>query len=76
MALRRPSAGRVKEKVLPLPDFAFHPDAPAVVLDDFLADGQAQAGAFGFVGEGVAHLLELLEDFGLIGRARCRCRSR
>ena len=47
---------------------AFHPDAAAVVFDDLLADGQAEAGAFGFVGERVADLLEFLEDFRLIGR--------
>ena len=49
-------------------EFAFHPDPSAVVLDDFLADGQAKAGAFWLVGEGIADLLELFEDFGLIGR--------
>ena len=50
------------------PDLALHPDAAAVVLDDLLADGKAQARALGLVGEGVAHLLEALEDLGLIGR--------
>ena len=70
--------GSENEKVLPLPDLALHPDAAAVVLDDLLADGQAQARALRLVGEGVAHLLEALEDLGLIGRsdAHSRCRTR
>ena len=47
---------------------AFDPDAAAVVFDDLLADGQAEAGALGLVSERVADLLEALEDFGLVGR--------
>ena len=46
---------------------ALDPDAAAVVFHDLLADGQAEAGAFGLVGERVAYLLEFLEDLGLIG---------
>ena len=34
------------------------------VFDDLFADGQTEACAFGLVGEGVADLLEALEDFG------------
>ena len=51
-----------------LAGLALNPDAPAVVFDNLLADGQPEAGAFGLVGQRVAYLLELLEDLGLIGR--------
>ena len=33
------------EKVVPLPDAALRPDAAAVLLDDAIADGEAEAGA-------------------------------
>ena len=39
-----------------------------MILDNLLADGQAEAGALGLVGEGIADLLEFLEDLGLVGR--------
>ena len=48
-----------------LADFAFDLDSAVVVFDDFLADGEAQAGAVGFVGAGGAFGGEEgLEDFG------------
>ena len=50
-----------------LPGLALYPDTSSVIFDDFLADRQAQACAFGLVGEGVADLFELLKDFWLIG---------
>ena len=37
-----------------------------MVFDDLFADGQAEAGAFGLVGERVADLFEFFEDLGLI----------
>jgi hypothetical protein len=39
-----------------------------VVFHDLLADRQAQPGALGFVGEGIANLFELLEHQRLIRR--------
>ena len=38
----------------------------AVVFDDFLAYGEAEPGTLGLVREGIADLLEFLEDFGLV----------
>src|SRR5579859_4597940 len=40
----------------------FDPDAAAVALDDLAADGEAKAGAAGFVAEDVTNLFELAED--------------
>ena len=57
----------MNEKVLPLPGSLSTQIRPAVVFDDFLADGQAETCAFRFIGESIADLLELLENFGLIG---------
>ena len=49
------------------PGLALHPDDAPVVLDDLAADGQAQAGALRFVGQGVARLAEAFEDLVLVG---------
>jgi hypothetical protein len=54
--------GQRERECAALAGLAFHPDAAAVVFDNLFADGQAQACAFGLVGQRVAHLLELLED--------------
>src|SRR6185312_6374065 len=45
---------------------ALGPDAAAVALADLATDGQAEAGAGGFVGERVAVLVELVEDALLV----------
>jgi hypothetical protein len=59
-------------------DLAVDVDVPAVVLDDLLADRQAEAGALRLAGEGVADLLEPDEQVGAIRRCHARdpCRSR
>ena len=41
----RAAAGSVKRNVVPSPGLGLDPDAPAVALDDLLADRQADAGA-------------------------------
>ena len=48
------------------PTLGFHPDAPAVHLDDALGDGEAEAGAALLLGIGAVDLLELLEDARLL----------
>ena len=53
---------------------ALHPDPPAMVLDNLFADRQAESCAFGLVGQGIAHLLEFFEDFGLIGSGNADAR--
>jgi len=45
----------------------FHPDPPAVHLDDALGDRQAETGAAFRARDRAVGLLELLEDLGLIG---------
>ncbi len=45
------------------------------MFDDVFADGQPQAGAFGFIGQRVAHLHELFKDFFVIGGRNARLRS-
>ena len=61
------SDGQREGKSAAVAGFAFHPDASAVIFDNLLANGQAQAGAFRLVGQRIAHLLELLKDLRLIG---------
>src|SRR2546425_12671477 len=46
----------------------FHPDPPAMHLDDALGDRQAEAGSALLARNRAVGLLELLENFGLIGR--------
>ena len=52
--------------MLPKPRGAVHPDAAAVVLDDLLADRQAETRSLRFAGPRVAHLDEPLEDLLLV----------
>src|SRR5271168_2321775 len=60
--------GKRKGERAPLAGFAFDPDSPAMIFDNLPADRQAQACALWLVGQGIAHLFELLEDFGLVTR--------
>jgi hypothetical protein len=61
--------GQRERECAALAGLALNPDAPAVVFHNLFADRQAQARAFGLVGQRVAHLLELLEDLLLIAGA-------
>src|SRR6266568_8262999 len=45
----------------------FHPEPPAMHLDDALGDRQAETGSALLAGDRAVGLLELLEDLGLIG---------
>jgi hypothetical protein len=67
----RHHAGTRNQKELPSPSDALDADAAPVLLDDRLADGQAQPGAALLPGVGALDLLESLEDRGRGGsRAR------
>ena len=59
--------GSVKENVLPLPGSLSTQMRPPWYSTISLQMGRPRPVPFGLVGEGVAHLLELLEDLGLIG---------
>src|SRR5262249_20314001 len=49
-----------------------NPDSTAVHLDDPLGDGQPQAGAALFAGNGIVGLLKLLKQLGLVGSGNAR----
>jgi hypothetical protein len=55
--------GKLSKKLLPLPSSLSTQILPAVMLDDLFADGQTEAGTFGFAGLVVFDLLEAFEDF-------------
>src|SRR6266571_2111742 len=57
-----------------LAGLGFHPDAPAVHLDDALGDRQAETGSTLLARDRAVGLLELLEDFGLIDRGNTGAR--
>src|SRR6266498_3106082 len=61
-----PHRQREKERRA-LAGLGFHPDPPAVHLDDALGDRQAEAGSALLSRNRAVGLLELLEDLGLIG---------
>ena len=54
--------GRVKRKVAPRSELAFHTDGASVGEDDVLGDGKAEAGASGLAGAGFVDPVEALED--------------
>ena len=49
-----------------LPNFALHPDAPAMRFDEMFGDGKAKAGPPHFPGARDIHAVEAFEDAGLI----------
>src|SRR5882724_1043951 len=54
-------------KLRALADFAFHPDAAAVRLDEMFGDGEAESSAANFAGTGSVHAIETFENAGLVG---------
>ena len=65
LLMRRPPAarpdGQVELEGRPLAEFRFHPDLPAVHLDDLLGDGEPEAGPALGLGVGAVDLVELIE---------------
>src|SRR6266850_7756154 len=57
--------GKIKPRALA--DFAFHPDAAAVRLDEMLGDGQAKSRAAYFTGAGGVHAVKAFENAWLVG---------
>jgi len=54
--------GKGKGEAAAFPGFTFDPDAPLIVLNDFLADGKPEAGPIRFFRDRIASLMELVEN--------------
>ena len=59
-------------KLRALADFALHPNAAAVSLDEMFGNGQAESGAADLAGTSDIHAIETFKNARLIGRASCR----
>ena len=79
-ARRRPDAARASgssnQKVEPAPRRLETPISPPISVDEFPADGQAEAGAAVTAGDRAVRLAEFLEQAGLLALRRCRSRYR